>query len=151
MAAYWPHAETDVNSSEINKRMARKMNSYKKYIYTTSSEPAPNDWTNAELVTVTSDDDIAAHVSKLKGESGRDIHLSGGARLAQTMSRLDLVDEYRFFVHPVISRGAAWFEQIADQRNLVLNHATSFSNGVVGLYYTPTANERSGQGQFSTA
>jgi len=33
MAAYWPHAETDVNSSEINKRMARKMNSYKKYIY----------------------------------------------------------------------------------------------------------------------
>ena len=62
---------------------------------------------------MTSDDDIAAHVSKLKGESGRDIHLSGGARLAQTMSRLDLVDEYRFFVHPVISRGAAWFEQIA--------------------------------------
>ena len=84
-----------------------------------------------------SDDELAAFVNDLKAEDGADIHLSGGARLAQTMIRLGLVDEYRLWVHPVISPGSTWFDQIDERRGVKLLSATEYSGGLVGLQYGP--------------
>ena len=78
-----------------------------------------------------------AFVEDLKAQPGGDIHLAGGARLAQTMVRLGLVDQYHFVVHPIVSPGASWFDQIEEQRGMTLGSATAYSNGVVGLYYNP--------------
>ncbi len=139
MVAYWPGAETEDGDSAINKAMARKMNAYKKYVFTTSQATDALAWNNAEAVTVTSDDDIVAFVRDLKAQPGRDITLAGGARLAATLARLGLIDEYRFFTHPVFSPGSAWFDQIRDQRALELVSATSYDNGVVGMYYRPSS------------
>ena len=133
MAEYWPGAETDAAGSAISRSMARKMNAYQKYVFTTSSEPLG--WSNAELVSVEGDDALGAFVERLKGQSGGDIHLSGGARLARTLIRLGVVDRYHLFVHPVVSDGLSWFEEIGEQRELELASATAYSNGVVGLYY----------------
>lgn len=131
----WPDAETAEDGSETSKSMARKMNSYKKYVLSGASEKTELEWNNAELILVHSDDDIVSFVKKLKAQSGGDIHLSGGAQLAQTLVRLGLVDRYHFYVHPVVSAGSSWFSQIEEQRSMKLMSATSFSNGVVGLYY----------------
>jgi dihydrofolate reductase len=133
MAEYWPGAETDADGSAISRSMARKMNTYKKYVVTSSSEPL--EWTNTELVPVDGDEALAAFVEQLKAQPGGDIHLSGGAQLACRLVRLGVVDRYHLFVYPVVSAGATWFDEIGDERALELESATAYSNGVVGLYY----------------
>ena len=137
MFAYWPGAETEEGGSEINKSMARKMNSYKKFVFSNGAEKKALEWNNAEQVLAHSDKDIAKFINDLKAQAGGDIHLAGGARLAQSFIRLGLVDEYHFFVYPVVSVGAAWFDQIEYKRDMDLLSATPYENGVVGLYYRP--------------
>ena len=131
MAAYWPGAETDPDESATARSMGRKMNTYKKWVFTRSSEPL--EWSNAELVPLDGDDALVAFVEELKAQPGGDIHLSGGAELARTFLRLGLVDRYRLFVNPVVSPGARWFDERGGRREL--ESATAYSNGVVGLYY----------------
>jgi dihydrofolate reductase len=137
MFAYWPGAETEEGGSEINKRMARKMNSYKKFVFSREGEKKALEWNNAEQVIARSDEDIVQFINDLKAQPGGDIHLAGGARLAQSIIRLGLLDEYRLFVHPVVSAGATWFDQIEDERGMDLKSAIAYENGVVGLYYKP--------------
>ena len=137
MAEYWPGAETDEEGSAISRSMARKMNAYKKYVFTRGGEPL--EWSNVELVTVDGDEAIVAFVEELKARPGGDIHLSGGAQLARTLIRLGVIDRYHLFVHPVVSAGARWFDDIGEKRELELQSATAYSNGVVGLYYEPRA------------
>lgn len=137
MVAYWPGAETEEGGSEITKSMARKMNTYKKYVFSKGHEKKTLAWNNAEQVLAHSDDDIIKFINELKAQPGGDIHLAGGARLAQTIIRLGLVDEYHFFVYPVVSAGAAWFDKIEDKRDMDLLSATAYENGIVGLYYKP--------------
>jgi dihydrofolate reductase len=133
MAEYWPGAETDAAETETARSMAHKMNTYKKYVFTGSSEPL--EWSNVELVPV-DDDALVAFVEELKARPGGDIHLAGGAQLARACVRLGLVDRYRLFVYPVVSPGASWFGEIDGRPELELESATAYSNGVVGLYYT---------------
>jgi dihydrofolate reductase len=133
MAEYWPGAETDAEGSEVSRSMARKMNTYKKYVFTSSAEPLG--WSNTELVPVRDDAALAAFVEELKAQPGGDIHVAGGAQLARALIRLGVVDRYRLFVYPVVSAGARWFDEIGEQRGLELESATAYSNGVVGLYY----------------
>ena len=137
MFAYWPGAETEEGGSEINKSMARKMNSYKKFVFSNGDEKKTLEWNNAEQVLAHSDEDIIKFINDLKAQSGGDIHLSGGARLAQSIIRIGLVDEYHFFVYPVVSVGAAWFDQLEDKHDMDLLSAAAYENGVVGLYYKP--------------
>lgn len=139
MFEYWPGAETAEAGSATSKSMARKMNSYKKYVFSRSGERSELEWANAELVWAPTDDDIVRFVDGLKRVDGDDIHISGGAELAQTFVRLGLVDRYHLMVHPVISRGASWFEGIDEKRELELESATAYSNGVAGLYYVPVS------------
>lgn len=135
MYEYWPGAETDEKESETTHRMAQKMNSYKKYVISDSDSTTPLEWNNAELVRVRSDEELIQFIENLKSKPGRDIHLSGGARLAQSIIRLGLVDEYHFFVYPTVSKGMAWFDQIEDSLTMELISTTTYDNGVVGLYY----------------
>lgn len=137
MFEYWPDAETAEEGSEQSRSMARKMNSYKKYVFTGNDAAEPLEWANAEWAQVQSDEDVVAFVNDLKAAEGGDIHLSGGAQLAQTLVRLGLVDRYQLFVYPVVSPGGSWFEAIDRKRELELVSATAYSNGVAGLYYEP--------------
>lgn len=141
MVAYWPGAETEEGGSDINKSMAHKMNTYKKFVFSRDGEPKALSWNNAVQVIVQSDEDIVRFIDNLKAQPGGEIHLSGGASLAQTMIRLGLVDEFRFFVHPVISAGESWFNPIEDTRAMELISATTYQGGVVGLRYKPQPTE----------
>jgi len=137
MFEYWPGAETEEGGSASSLSMARKMNAYKKFVFTGAAEKTGLEWNNAEEVLAHGDDDIVAFVADLKAQPGGDIHLSGGARLARTLVRLGLVDQYHLVVHPVVSPGAGWFDGIDEKRELTLQSAAAYSNGVVGLYYEP--------------
>jgi len=41
------------------------------------------------------------------------------------------------FVYPVVSAGKTWFDQINDKRGMDLLNATTYEDGVVGLYLRP--------------
>jgi len=77
---------------------------------------------------------VPEEVRALKTQPGGDMVL-GGADLAATFLRLDLIDELRLYVHPVVlGRGRPPFP--ADVRaELRLAEARAFGNGVVLLRY----------------
>ena len=134
MLEYWPGAEHDEANSETNRSVARKMNSYKKYVFSTAGE-RPLEWSNAELCHVQNDDDIVRTVKEIVERPGRDVHLSGGAQLAQTFVRLGLVDAFRLIIHPTHLPGVQRFNLLTEQQTLKLASATPYSDGIVGLYY----------------
>ncbi|MGH8775518.1 MAG: dihydrofolate reductase family protein [Jiangellaceae bacterium] len=141
MAAYWPGALTaetgyaDANA-EINQRMARKMNDYHKYVFTRKAGTDPLTWANSERVVTPSDDDLVRFVTELKQQSGRDIHLAGGALLVQDFVRLGLVDQFRLLVYPVYSAGACWFDKVDQPPQLHLDGVERYANGVVAVDYS---------------
>ena len=153
MYAYWPGAETEDaavgglrdatpaagEAADINRRMAKKMNSYKKFVFSRGGASEPLAWNNAELVVAPTDDDVVRFIGELKTRPGRDIHLAGGAQLAQSLVRLGLVDECHLYAHPVVSRGATLFEAIEGQRALELFGTAAYEGGVVALRYKPRA------------
>ncbi|MGY1836912.1 dihydrofolate reductase family protein [Blastococcus sp. SYSU DS0510] len=60
----------------------------------------------------------------------------GGVDLVQTLRRLDLVDEYRLYVSPVVlGRGRRLFETADGPTELDLVENRRFGNGVVLLRY----------------
>ncbi|SEH03692.1 Pyrimidine reductase, riboflavin biosynthesis [Nonomuraea solani] len=141
MHAYWPGALTDEtgyadSNVGTNQRMAEKMNAYRKYVFTRSDDGPNLTWANSEPVIAPADDDVIKFVKNLKDQPGRDIHLAGGATLAQHFVRLGLVDRFRFLVYPLVSAGARWFDQVDHLPTLQLNEVTGYDNGVVALDYT---------------
>lgn len=149
MYAYWPGAETEdvpvgglrdaapaaAEGAEINKSMARKMNSYKKFVFSRAKAKEPLAWNNSELVLAHTDEDVVRFVRELKAQPGRDIHLAGGALLAQSFVRLGVVDECHLHVHPVVSRGATIFDSVEGKRAMELLSTTAYEGGVVSLRY----------------
>jgi dihydrofolate reductase len=141
MAAYWPGVLADAAGNETNLVMARRMHAYRKLIFSRTGRQQPTEWNNVELIVVRSDDELASYLANLKAQPGKDIHLSGGASFAQSVITLGLVDEFHFFVYPVVSPGATWFGQLPEKRELTMLDAARYENGVVRLHYVPSAVE----------
>ena len=89
---------------------------------------------NARLAT----DDVATEVAKLKEQSDRDLAV-GGAGLAATLVELDLIDDYRLFVYPVVlGGGTPYFPPRAERIDLELLETRTFGSRVVHLRYRRT-------------
>lgn len=150
MASYWPGALSDDVGTETNRKMARRMHDYRKLVFTRSGSQKLTEWNNVERVVAADDEALAAYLRQLKAQPGGDIHLSGGASLAQTVIGLGLVDVFHFFVYPVTSPGAAWFGELPQRYDLRLMGADTYGNGVVGLHYEPLKRENAERaGSFS--
>ncbi|MFB7170215.1 dihydrofolate reductase family protein [Streptomyces sp. NPDC056254] len=129
MADYWPTADADPASSGPEAEFAGIWRSMPKYVYSRTLEHA--DW-NTTVVR----DVVPEEVAALKAAPGGDLVL-GGADLAASFLRQDLVDGYRILVHPVrIGRGKPLFPP-ADSGvvPLRLESSRTFGNGVVELRY----------------
>ncbi|AHK30752.1 riboflavin biosynthesis protein RibD [Rhodococcus opacus PD630] len=137
MAAYWPRALAEHAGTETNQVMAERMSTYRKLVFSRSGDDPVTEWTNTDQVVVATDDELAAYLEDLKSRPGRDIHLSGGSSFARSVLALGLVDEFYFFVYPVVSPGVPWFSEISDQRDLRLVSTESYGNGVVEVHYVP--------------
>ena len=83
-----------------------------------------------------SDDAVKKDVATLKDQPGDDVVSVGGAGLASTLIKLDLIDEYRLYIHPiVIGRGKPLFQPSDSKMPLQLAGTRTFGNGVVLLRY----------------
>jgi dihydrofolate reductase len=80
--------------------------------------------------------DLAAGLDALRQHGSGEILAHGGIRFAQSLARLDLVDEYRLGVVPgTAGGGPALFADLPRPRPLELVSSTAFANGIVGLTY----------------
>jgi dihydrofolate reductase len=82
------------------------------------------------------DGDVAAEVARLKAQPGDGVVSVGGAGLAASLIKLDLIDEYRMLVRPVlVGRGTPYFPPLGQQVALELIESRTFSSGVTYLRY----------------
>jgi dihydrofolate reductase len=97
----------------------------------------PNDdvvrsWTHPRVAT----GDLAEEIAKLKREGGKGIIAYGGATFAQSLIELDLVDDYRFLIHPVIlGQGLPVFTKAKKLMGLELADERRFPKGAVAHIY----------------
>ena len=128
MAGFWPTADKDPSATAPVVEFARIWREMPKIVYSRTLERAG--W-NTTVVR----DVVAEDVMQLKAQPGGDLML-GGADLAATFMRLDLIDEYRIYVHPiVIGKGKPLFRPSDAKINLRLVESRTFGNGVVLLRY----------------
>jgi dihydrofolate reductase len=127
---YWPNQTDDTSG------ITDHLNRVQKYVLsTTLQEPG---W---EPTTILRDlDDVRA----LEERPGR-LGVTGSISVAQQLVAADLVDEYRFFVYPVLVGSGAGV--LADTRrvDLALIEATPFPSGVTLLRYERRRAQPSGR------
>jgi dihydrofolate reductase len=79
---------------------------------------------------------LAEEVKALKAEPDRDMIAFGGAGFASSLVAHDLVDEYQFYVNPVVLRdGLSIFEKRDMDSNLALREAEGYPCGIVVVRY----------------
>jgi dihydrofolate reductase len=96
------------------------------------------EWKNSTLIK----GDLAGEVAALKEQPGKDILVFGSADLVNTLTQLDLVDEYRLMVFPVVvGKGKRLFEEGLGTKSLRLADSKTFDSGAVVLTYSPVETE----------
>ena len=81
-------------------------------------------------------DNIAAQINAIKAQPGKDIWLLGSTMLFQELARLDLIDEYRINVNPIVlGKGKPYFANIDHQIKLKLVESNTLKSGVLTLVY----------------
>ena len=80
--------------------------------------------------------DLVTAVNKLKNEKGRDIVVYGGAGFVSSLIKNGLIDEFNFFVNPVmINKGLRIFDLLDKRQKLSLQSSTAYPCGVVVTTY----------------
>ncbi len=80
--------------------------------------------------------DVAGEVARLRQQPGPGVVSVGGPGLASTLIKLDLIDEYRLFVNPVVlGGGTAYFPPREQPISLELLATRTFGSRVVYLRY----------------
>ena len=87
------------------------------------------------------DGDLAGEVRRLKQRYDGDILIAGSAQLVQSLLELDLIDELRLMVFPVVlGKGTRLFGETSERKPLELVDSTGLEDGVFLLTYRPPAN-----------
>jgi len=109
-----------------------KMNTMTKYVVSATLNKV--DWPGSKLVK----GDLAEEIRRLKREPGHDLLLSGSARLFNALMKENLIDLYRFMLHPVVlGKGKRLFADGNDKGVLDLVETKRFSLGIVVMEYKP--------------
>ncbi|MBT2379464.1 deaminase [Streptomyces sp. CB00316] len=128
MEDFWPTADQDPAGAGPMAEFAGIWRDMPKYVYSRTLESVGP---GATLLREVDRDEVCAVRDAAAGDL-----IVGGADLVETFRRLDLVDEYRVYIHPVLlGRGRPFFGDAADRQGLRLLESRAFGNGVVLLRY----------------
>ncbi|WP_201312939.1 dihydrofolate reductase family protein [Dyella sp. EPa41] len=123
---YWDEDRPEWGADERDYAVAWR--SRPKWVVSRSPEPVGP---NATLVA----DDVEAAIRRLKAGHAGDIEVAG-PDLAQSLTGLDLIDEYRLYVHPVVlGHGKPFFAGPRPPLRLVANDL--IGERVIRLTYVP--------------
>ena len=124
MEAFWP------NATEENAAITHKMNHLNKIVFTKTLKKVT--WNNSEIAK----ESLEEEVLKLKKQRGKDIVIFGSGSIVNELTELDLIDEYRFVIIPVVlGKGNTLFKGLEDGIKMKLLKAKMLDSGVVILCY----------------
>jgi dihydrofolate reductase len=127
---YWETADQNPSAPDHELEFARIWKSMPKIVFSKTLEKVEG---NARLAR----DGVAEEVARLKEQPGKDLAV-GGARLASTLMKLGLIDEYRLFVSPVVlGGGTPYFPALDERIDLELVETRTFGSRVVYVRYRP--------------
>jgi len=125
----WGHYTPPADSADFEKEFYKKLNKTTKYVFSTTK-----DHFEGNPIVVKSD--IKHTIEQLKQQPGKHIWLYGGSQLITTFLNLDLVDEFRIAVMPIVlGAGNPLFKEISHRVKLKLLKAEGSPSGVVELNY----------------
>lgn len=131
MSAAWPtRDESDPSTG------AAYFNNVKKYVAsTTLTDPT---WKNSEVL----QGDLVEEVAKLKAQDGKDILQYGYGSVTAQLIKAGLVDEVRFWIHPVLEGGDSVTTALSDVKaSFELVDTLVMKSGVIIASYRPKAAE----------
>lgn len=124
-ASSWPKAGPD-------DPFGAQLNRIPKYVVSGTLDTV--EWNNSRLLK----GDLAAEVAKLKELPGEDIQVHGSGELARSLTQLELVDEYRLLIYPVlIGTGKRLFPEGTPPTALRLTSTSTTGAGVTCNTYVP--------------
>jgi dihydrofolate reductase len=122
MAGYWPSSTADY---------AAPMNEIPKVVFSKTLEDEDAGWPESRVAR----GELADEIDRLRRESGKDVVAYGGAAFAQSLARLDLIDEYRLVTHPVaVGEGARLFRDLPAPVRLRHLETRPFASATVHVY-----------------
>ena len=131
MESYWPAvARGEENAPPAIREWAVKLEAKPRYVVSSTREDFQ--WTNTHHVT----GDLRTEVQKLKDATTAGV-LLGSGKLATELDRLDLIDEYKFLVHPRIAgHGPTLYQSgLLSTRRLELVSTKPLRSGAVAMHY----------------
>lgn len=130
MDDYWPNAADKPNASKHDIEHSTWYNRVDKIVLSRTMQGQNKNKTRFIA------DTISEEINKLKQQPGKNIMIFGSPGAAQTLMKFDLIDEFWFFINPVIlGQGIPMFAADGHRTNLKFAGSKTFSNGVIGLHY----------------
>jgi len=130
MHSYWTSVPSDPTASEHERNHAEWIEKTAKIVFSTTLEKV--EWNNSRLVK----EDVEEEIKNLKQQPGKDMVILGSPRLAHYLMQLDLIDEYKFTVSPVlIGSGLPLVQGLKEKINLKLIENKTFDSGAIALVY----------------
>lgn len=132
---YEAFAEAWPKMMEKTGEYGQMMKNYTKHVVSTTLTEVT--WNNSSLIK----DNLTEHITKLKKQTGKNILVFGSCTLVQSLISLDLVDEYRLMVFPVVlGSGKRLFGEGLDKLGFELVETKRFDSGVAVVCYRPAKN-----------
>jgi dihydrofolate reductase len=130
MQQYWTSVPQNPEASDYEKQHSAWLDRTLKVVFsTTMDEP---EWNLSKLVK----GNIEEEVTNLKQLPGKDMIILGSPRLAHSLMRAGLIDEFRVNVNPVVlGEGLPLFKDQNERIQLELVENKTFKGGVAGLVY----------------
>jgi dihydrofolate reductase len=130
MHSYWPSVLSNPSATEHERNHAEWIEKTAKIVFSTTLEKV--EWNNSRLVK----EDVEEEIMNLKQQQGKDMVILGSPRFAHHLMQLNLIDEYKITVSPVlIGSGLPLFQGLKDKINLKLIENKTFDSGAIGLVY----------------
>lgn len=127
MSVAWP--AQDENDPTTG---AAYFNNVKKYV--ASSTLTDPTWNNTEVL----QGDLVEEITKLKAQDGKDILQYGYGSVTAQLIEAELVDEVRFWIHPVLEGGESLTTPLKDVKaTFELIDTKVLKNGVIIASYRP--------------
>jgi Dihydrofolate reductase len=125
----WGNPPITDESSEFEKNFYGSLKKMDRYVFSRTKDEFDG---NAVAVK----ENISELIADLKSNPGKNIWLYGGASLLTTFLNLDLVDEFRIAVFPVVlGEGKRLFQDIRNRHKLRLTNVDRSNSGVLSLAY----------------
>lgn len=111
---------------------AKRIVAAKKMVFTKTLDHSI--WANTELAK----GNLLDEINKLKNQDGKDMVTYGGSSFVSALIKAGLIDEYRFYINPVVlGKGVAIFDQIDSFQPLTLIKSMVFPSGIILTIYQP--------------